>query len=115
MVLDTLIYDQPCHGFLRDYNHNSERKNHWGEVYPIMKTLFPAGYELFLVDNAPIHATRLVKVGFDEHVDNVKHLPWPKQSSNFNINVPLWFILENSILNINPPQAFYSRTFIISP
>ena len=37
-----------------------------------------------LNDKAPIHRARVVTEWFDEHENNVNHMPWPSQSPDFN-------------------------------
>ncbi|GFS51782.1 hypothetical protein TNCV_614261 [Trichonephila clavipes] len=43
------------------------------------------GYGIFRDDNAPIYAPGLVQLGFDEHEEEVEHLPWSIHSPNLNI------------------------------
>ncbi|GFV56050.1 DDE_3 domain-containing protein [Trichonephila clavipes] len=68
----------------------------------MMHTLFPSGDGIFEDDNAVIHGERLVQSWFEEHEDEVKHLPWSAQSPDLNIIEPLWSILERSIRNRYP-------------
>ncbi|GFW45224.1 DDE_3 domain-containing protein [Trichonephila clavipes] len=60
---------------------------------------------IFQDDNAPIHASGLVQLWFDEHKDEAKHLPWFVQSPVLNIIEPLWSILERSIRSRYPRPA----------
>ncbi|GFX53159.1 transposable element Tcb2 transposase [Trichonephila clavipes] len=46
------------------------------QIYSMMQTLFLAEDGIFQDNNAPIHAAGLVHSWFDEHEDEVKHLPW---------------------------------------
>lgn len=45
-------------------------------VHYIMQIVFPAGDEIFLDENAPIHEAGPVQSLCDEHEDEVKHLFW---------------------------------------
>ncbi|GFS48269.1 DDE_3 domain-containing protein [Trichonephila clavipes] len=47
----------------------------------------------------------LVKSWFDEHEDEVKHLPRPALSPDLSVIEPLWSILEHSVRNRYPPPA----------
>jgi transposase len=75
------------------------------QVHPMMQILFPAGDGIFQDDNAPIHAARVVQSWYDEHEDELEHLPWPAQSPDLNIIEQLWSNLELSIRNRYPPPA----------
>ncbi|GFV41501.1 DDE_3 domain-containing protein [Trichonephila clavipes] len=70
------------------------------QVHPMIKTLFSAEDGVFQENNAPIHAAGLVQSWFDEHEDEVKHLPWPSQLSVLNIIEPIRSILKSSIRNL---------------
>ncbi|GFX82193.1 DDE_3 domain-containing protein [Trichonephila clavipes] len=54
------------------------------QVHPKMQTLFPTGDGIFQDDNAFIHASELVQSWFDEHENEVQHLPLPAQSFDLN-------------------------------
>ncbi|GFV76412.1 DDE_3 domain-containing protein [Trichonephila clavipes] len=62
--------------------------------HPMIETSFPAGDETFLDDKAAINALGLVQSWFDEHEDEVKHLPWPTKSPNLSVSELLWDVLE---------------------
>ncbi|GFX03107.1 hypothetical protein TNCV_4288901 [Trichonephila clavipes] len=44
---------------------------------------------IFRDDNEPTHASGLVPSWFDKYEDEIKHHPWPTQSSDFNMIEPL--------------------------
>ncbi|GFY24725.1 DDE_3 domain-containing protein [Trichonephila clavipes] len=46
------------------------------QVNHMMEILLPAGDGIFQDDNVPINATGLVQSQFNEHEEEVKHLPW---------------------------------------
>ncbi|GFV62981.1 DDE_3 domain-containing protein [Trichonephila clavipes] len=73
------------------------------QVQLMMQILFPAGDGIFLDDSVSIHAAGFVLSWFNEHVEEVKHLPRPAQPPDFNIIEPLWSILERLIQNRYPP------------
>ncbi|MBJ5686569.1 transposase [Salmonella enterica subsp. enterica serovar London] len=74
-------------------------------VHSMEQTLFPSGDCTFQDDNAPIHRSRTVQSWFEEHEDEVAHLPRPAQSPNLNIIEPLWAVLENRVRSRYPPPA----------
>ncbi|GFX31389.1 DDE_3 domain-containing protein [Trichonephila clavipes] len=75
-------------------NRNPERKDRWekyreilaDQVHPMTQTFFPVRVGIFQDDNAPIHITGLVQSWYDEHMDEVKHLPCPVQSPDLQYN-----------------------------
>ncbi|GFX47739.1 DDE_3 domain-containing protein [Trichonephila clavipes] len=74
-----------------------------------MQTLFPGGEGNFQDDNAPIHVAGLVQSWFDEHEDEVIHLPWPAQLTDLNRIEPLGSILKCSTRNRDPPRTSISE------
>ncbi|GFW38839.1 DDE_3 domain-containing protein [Trichonephila clavipes] len=54
-------------------------------VHPMMQLLLTAGDGIFQDDNAPIQTVRLVQSWFEEHKDEIKHLPWFAESPDFNL------------------------------
>jgi hypothetical protein len=74
-------------------------------VHPMVQTLFPGERPLYQDDNAPIHTARRVQAWFDEHYDDVGHLPWPPQSPDLNIIEHVWGYLEAKLRARHPPPA----------
>ncbi|GFV46774.1 DDE_3 domain-containing protein [Trichonephila clavipes] len=57
-------------------------------------------------DSASSHAAGLVQSWFNEHDDEIKHLPWPAQSHNIIIIQLLWSTAEYSKQNrYTPPTS----------
>jgi len=50
--------------------------------------LFPNNDAIFQDDSSPIHTARSVQPWFEEHEDAL-HLPWPAQSPDLNVIIPL--------------------------
>jgi hypothetical protein len=46
------------------------------QVHPMIQTLFPNNDAVFQDVNAPIHTAGIVRVWFEEHEDELQHLPW---------------------------------------
>jgi hypothetical protein len=55
----------------------------------MIQTLFPNNDAGLQDDSAPIHTCGTVQSWFEEHDDELQHLPWPAQSPNVNIIEPL--------------------------
>jgi hypothetical protein len=64
---------------------------------PMIQTLFPND-AVFQDDKAP-------QSRFEEHEDELQHLPWPAQSQNLNIIEPLWSVLETKVRKRCSPPA----------
>jgi hypothetical protein len=74
------------------------------QVQPMIQTLFPNN-AVFLDDHAPIHTAGTVQSWFEEHEDELQHLPWPAQSADLNIMEPVWSVLEARVKNRFPPPT----------
>jgi hypothetical protein len=57
------------------------------QVHPMILT-FPNN-DVFPDNNGPIHTAGTVRSWFEEHEDELQHLPWPAQSPVLNITEPL--------------------------
>jgi hypothetical protein len=42
---------------------------------------------------------------FEEHEDELQHLPWPAQLPDLNFIEPLWSVLETRVRNRFPPPT----------
>jgi hypothetical protein len=51
----------------------------------MFQTLFPNNNTVIQDDSSPIHTARTVQSWFEEHEDEVQHLPWPAQSPDLNV------------------------------
>jgi hypothetical protein len=47
------------------------------QVYLMCQTLFPKNDAVFQEANAPYRTARTVQLWFEEHEDELQHLPWP--------------------------------------
>jgi hypothetical protein len=72
------------------------------QAHPMIRTLFPNNDAVFQGNSAPIHTAGSVKSWFEEHERELKHLPWPAQSTHLNIIEPLWSVLETRLRNRFP-------------
>ncbi|MBJ4962393.1 transposase [Salmonella enterica subsp. enterica serovar Mbandaka] len=90
------------HGLINSGDYVTILADH---VHSMAQTLFLSGDCTFQDDNAPIHRSRTVQSWFEEHEDEVAHLPWPAQSPDLNIIEPLWSVLENRVRSRYPPPA----------
>lgn len=79
----------------------------------MLKTLFPTGGGILQDHNASVHEARLEQLLFGEHKEEVKHLLWPTQSPDVNINEPFWSILELSIWSLYPPHLSFPELSLI--
>jgi hypothetical protein len=77
----------------------------YNQVHPLIRTLFPNNDAVFQDDNSLIHTAETVQSWFQEHKDEIKHLPWPPQSPHLNITEPLWSVLETTVRNRFPPPT----------
>jgi transposase InsO family protein len=68
----------------------------------MIQTLFLNNDAVFQDDNAPIYTAGTVQSWFEEHKDELQHLPWPVQSPDLNIIEPLWSVLETRLRNRFP-------------
>jgi hypothetical protein len=55
------------------------------QVDPMIQTLFPNNGAVFQDDSAPIRTAGTVRSWFEEHEDELQHLPWAAQSPDLNI------------------------------
>jgi hypothetical protein len=55
------------------------------QVHPVIQMLFSNNNAVFQDDNAPLHTAGTVHSCFEEHEDELQHLPWPTQSPDLNI------------------------------
>jgi len=58
------------------------------QLHPVVQMLFPNNDAIFQDDSSPIHTARSVQPWFEEHEDAL-HLPWPAQSPDLNVIIPL--------------------------
>jgi hypothetical protein len=75
------------------------------QVHPMIQILFPNNDAVLEDDNALTHTAGTVQSRFEEHEGEIQHLPWPAQSHYFNINEPLWSVLETRVRNRFPPST----------
>jgi hypothetical protein len=59
--------------------------------------------------SARIHTDRTVQSWFEEHEDELQHLPWPAQLPDLNIVEPPWSVLETRMRNTFPPPTFLKQ------
>jgi hypothetical protein len=52
-----------------------------------------------------MHSLKIVQAWFQENEDELHYLPWPEQSPDLNIIVPLWSVLETRMRNRFPPPT----------
>jgi hypothetical protein len=63
------------------------------QVHPMNQTLFSNKDAVFQDDNAPLHTAGTIQSWFEEHEDELQHLPCLAQSPDLNIIEPLWSVL----------------------
>jgi hypothetical protein len=55
-----------------------------------------------------------VQSWFEDHEDELRHLPWPAQSPDLNITEPLWSVLETTERNRFPtPRPLKQREDVL--
>jgi len=74
------------------------------QVHPVVQ-MFPNNDAVFQDDNSPIHTPRSVQSWFEEHEEALKHLLWPAQLPDLNINKPLWSVLDSRVRSRFPPSS----------
>jgi hypothetical protein len=56
-------------------------------------------------DNATIQTAGTVQSWFENHEDELQHLPWPGQLPDLNIVEPLWSVLKTTVRKRFPPPT----------
>lgn len=64
-------------------------------LWPVISKEFPQGGAIFQDDGAPVHTARIVQSWKTEN--NVRTLPWPAYSPDFNIIENAWFIVKHQL------------------
>ena len=64
-------------------------------LWPVINKEFPQGGAIFQDDGAPVHTANIVKSWKEEN--NLRTLPWPAYSPDFNIIENVWFIIKNQL------------------
>jgi hypothetical protein len=75
------------------------------QVQPMIQTLFPKNDAVFQDNDAPIHTAETVQSWFEEHEDELQHLPWPAQSQHLYNIEPIRSGLETRVRNRFPPPT----------
>ena len=71
----------------------------------MVQELFLDAGGIFQDDNAPIHATHVVKNWYEEHECDLEHMEWSPQSLDLDIIEYLWRVLERQVRNRYPPSS----------
>lgn len=80
--------------------YHPRKPNNWGkhfnqQVHHMEQNLFFFRRFHLPDNNAAIHITRSVQMGFEEHEDEVPHLRGLYQSADFSVIKPLWQVWKN--------------------
>jgi hypothetical protein len=75
------------------------------QVHPMVQTLFLNNGAVFQEDNAPIHTAGTVQLWFEEHDNELQHIPWPAQLPDLNISEPPLSVLETRVRKRFPPPT----------
>jgi hypothetical protein len=62
------------------------------------------------VQLSKIHTAGTVQSWFEEHEDEVQHLPWPAQSPDLNITEPVWSVFGDLSEEQIPTSNIYKAT-----
>lgn len=66
-------------------------------MHRIKTTIFPAGYCIYQLDNAPYNTVRIVRECFEEYSKALRVMPWPPKSPGMNPVKHLRFHLERPL------------------
>jgi hypothetical protein len=66
------------------------------QVHLMVQMLFLNDVIVFKVDSLPIHTARSVQSWFEEHEDELQHVPWSAQLPDLNIEPP-WSVFESRV------------------
>ncbi|GBM81412.1 hypothetical protein AVEN_250806-1 [Araneus ventricosus] len=74
------------------------------QVHPYMATVYPANNDVFQLDNATYHVSKIVRAWLEEHDEELQLLPWPQNSTDFNPCENMWKYLDRHIRQKDPPS-----------